>query len=100
MPSKGLRLTLIVAGLTSESKGEKMDKKCSNCSAKIDHFGFTPDDLRIIMSANQTEAIAHAKTIGGKCEHCGKVCCSICYQNNQPNKYTCPNCGGKIMSFQ
>jgi len=84
---------------TSRLKAES-GPTCGKCNSEIDHFGFTQADLMKIMSAGKDAAVAHGRSVGGKCPECGQICCSICYQTNKPNKYTCPNCGAKIPGFQ
>ena len=72
---------------------------CGKCGSKIDHFGFTLADFTEIESEDRETTVALMKSVGGKCPKCGKTCCAMCYHENMPNKYTCPNCGAKIPGF-
>jgi len=81
------------------NRNKKMGETCSKCGSRIDHLGFNMEDFRLIESASGDAAREHARSIGGECPKCRKVCCSICYQDSNPTKYACPHCGAKIPGF-
>jgi hypothetical protein len=75
--------------------------QCYSCGSEIDHFGFTEKDakegFRLNLVEKDTEAYERLmRSIGGECQNCSCIVCTIDYQNNQ---FKCPRCGVKIVHF-
>lgn len=106
---------LMTAAEKSQMFGRKKDSSpkkesgptCSTCGSRIDHFGFTSDDIKVTMSVTMGRGSvseskiatfeAMMKSVGGRCPQCKAICCAQCYGDHQQK---CPHCGSRMPDFR
>ncbi len=68
--------------------------RCGFCGAKIDRFGYRPEDLQVVPETEgdprQDPAVKRMmRRVGGRCPRCRTVYCAFCFAHG---KRTCPRC--------